>query len=86
MKRDTDDLNFLYWYDYGFSGAIEQAAKMERSEAVGFLARETATFANCDPNFAATERASDPTFIFNFTMYLCGRLDERRDASSQTKN
>lgn len=72
--------SFLDWYEYGFSGALEQAAKMDRPRAVDFLAREVATFAKCNPNYKAEARPDGTRFVECFTLYLVGRLDERREA------
>lgn len=74
----------LYWYEYGFAGAIEQAAKMERKKGIEFLGQEVTTFVKCDPNYLADPRPDQVEFIMNFTMYLIGRLDERREAGHVT--
>ena len=70
--------NLEYWYNYGFSGIIDDAAAMERAAGIEYITREVATFAKCDPNFKGSELAGNPAFIFNFSLYLAGRADERR--------
>ena len=71
--------NLEYWYKYGFSGIIDDAAAMERAAGIEYITREVATFAKCDPNFKNSEAAGNPAFIFNFSLYLAGRADERRE-------
>lgn len=73
--------NLEYWYKYGFSGIIDDAAAMERAAGIEYITRKVATFAKCDPNFKGSELAGNPAFIFNFSMYLAGRADERRAAN-----
>jgi len=75
MKKKT---NFIDWYNYGFDTIVEQATgNMKRQAAINFICDEVATFAKCDPNFKASDRAGDPSFVFNFSMYLVGRYDQR---------
>ena len=71
--------NLEYWYKYGFSGIIDDAAAMERAAGIEYITREVATFAKCDPNFKNSDAAGNPAFIFNFSLYLAGRADERRE-------
>lgn len=83
MKKKT---NFIDWYNYGFDTIVEQATEnMKRQAAINFICDEVATFAKCDPNFKASDRAKDPTFVFNFSMYLVGRYDERSEALAATR-
>lgn len=53
---------------------------MDRPRALDFLAAEVATFAKCDPNYKAEAQPEETDFVERFTMYLAGRLDERREA------
>lgn len=70
--------NLEYWYNYGFSGIIDDAAAMERAAGIEYITNEVAKFVKCDPNFKSSEAAGNPAFIFNFSLYLAGRMDERR--------
>ena len=73
--------NLEYWYNYGFSGIIDDAAAMERAAGIEYITREVATFAKCDPNFNNSGDAQNSTFLHDFALYLAGRADERRAAN-----
>lgn len=73
------------WHDYGFSGIVEDAAKMSFEDAAARITREVATFADSDPNFLRSESAKQPDFEFLFSLYLIGRADEQRDRLAEQR-
>ena len=77
--------NLEYWYNYGFSGIIDDAAAMERAAGIEYITREVATFAKCDPNFLRSESAKQPDFEVLFSLYLIGRADEQRDRLAEQR-
>lgn len=92
MKEDQQQFNsFLYWYAYGFAGVTEQAAAMkDRAAAIDFITKEVTTFVICDPNYKIKTKSAPEEaharFILNFSLYLCGRVDERRESNNNNKN
>ena len=82
MKKTTD---FQMWHDYGFSGIVEDAARMGCEDAAARITREVATFADSDPNFLRSDSAKQPDFEVLFSLYLIGRADEQRDRLAEQR-
>lgn len=66
------------WYDYGFNGQVEQAAKMDDSQGIKFLQAETLNFIENEPNYKVSTTAKRPRYFASLmALYCLGRMDEQ---------
>jgi len=85
-RNEYEAKGFLYWYKVGrFSSVLDNELNTPRAEAVRNITHEVGMFAVTNKEFMESDRPETGIFVFNFSMYLVGRLDERLNRNDNTQ-